>query len=254
MPKSYILVNPYIEGQMSKIFQAENSLVAADKAYQQLSGYFNNSVKKFHFTLLKLKTDSFNEKSFNLREYAKSNKKYLDAKYFSNFEASEHLTGEKEVKYSINNLSGEISQNAVDHLVSNINKIQKKSKKSKKSKNSKRSKKSKKSSSRSGSESGSESVTSHSSQSSQNGGKRSKYEDDDDDDDDSPDNYYKVINPISYYYYYPYFYDTYVYNPEPYFYVPTFVSPLSFPLVIDFKPATTTSTTAPGTTTVKITP
>ena len=246
MTKSYILVNPYIEGNMTKIFNAENSLVAADKAYQQLSGYFNNSVKKFHFTLLKLKSDSFNEESFNLKEYAKSNQKYLNTKYFSNFEASEQLSNDK-VKYMISSLSGEINQNAVDNLVSNINKIQKKLKKSKKSK-----KKSKKSSSRSSSES-----PSVSSKSSQDGGKRSKYDDDDDDDDDdSPDNFVKVINPISYYYYYPYFYDTYVYNPDPYFYVPTFVSPLSFPLVIDFKPTTLTASSAsiPGNTTVRITP
>lgn len=124
MTKNYLLVNPYIEGNMNKIFQAENSLVAADKAYQQISGYFNNSVKKFHFTLLKLKSDSFDEKTFNLKEYTTQNKKYLNAKYFSNFEASEHLSGE-EVKYRISNLSGEINQNAVKHLVSNINKIQK---------------------------------------------------------------------------------------------------------------------------------
>jgi hypothetical protein len=251
MTKNYILVNPYIEGNMKKIFQAENSLVAADKAYQQISGYFNNSIKKFHFTLLKLKSDSFDENSFNLHDYAKSNQKYLNAKYFSNFEASEHLSGE-EVKYTISSLSDKINQNAVKHLVSNINKIQKKSKKSKKSKNSKKSKKSKlssRSSSDSDSKTGSDSVTSHSSPS-QNGGKRSKY-DDDDDDDDSPDNYYKVINPISYYYYYPYFYDTYVYNPDPFFYVPTFVSPLSFPLVIDFKPTSTTASSS-GVTTVKI--
>ena len=239
MTKSYILVNPYIEGNMSKIFQAENSLIAADKAYQQISGYFNNSIKKFHFTLLKLKSDSFNEESFNLREYVESNKKYLDTKYFSNFEASEHITGKTEVNYTIKNLSGEITKNAVDHLVSNINKIQKKSKKSKRPKKSKSKKSELLISSSSGSSSESSSV------SSQRGGKRSKYDDDDDDDDDdSPDNFVKVINPISYYYYYPYFYDTYIYNPDPFFYVPTFVSPLSFPLVIDFKPSTVTTSSS----------
>jgi hypothetical protein len=68
------------------------------------------------------------------------------------------------------------------------------------------------------------------------GGKKSKY--DDDDEDDSPDYYVKKYfhDPISYWYYYPslYSYDR--------LYLPTFISPLSFPYVIDINPSVSYNT------------
>ena len=79
------------------------------------------------------------------------------------------------------------------------------------------------------------------------GGKKSKSKYDDDDD-DSPDyfvkNYY--YDPISYWYYYPS-----VYSLDR-LYLPTFISPLSFPYVLDFAPSISynSSTVSTGNATV----
>jgi len=74
-----MLINPYIEGSLPKVFQADNSIKAAKKAYETLSNYFNNSVHNFKFTLLKVKSDSVDEKksqisNFNLEQYGGSPK------------------------------------------------------------------------------------------------------------------------------------------------------------------------------------
>jgi hypothetical protein len=91
---------------------------------------------------------------------------------------------------------------------------------------------------------GADDNTSSSSYSGQIGGKKSKskYEDDDDDDDDdddSPDYYVKNYHydPISYWYYSPS-----VYSLDR-LYLPTFVSPLSFPYVLDMSPVISYNTT-----------
>ena len=83
--------------------------------------------------------------------------------------------------------------------------------------------------------SASQSSASQSSASEQVGGKKkSKYDDDDDDDDDSPDYFVSktfYYDPISYWYYLP---SVYALDR---LYLPTFISPLSFPYVLDLSPS-----------------
>ena len=71
--KYYMLVNPYIEGTIPKIFKADNSLLASKAAYDSISKYFNNQVPEFKFTLLKLKSDNIDNISnlnrFKLEDY-----------------------------------------------------------------------------------------------------------------------------------------------------------------------------------------
>jgi hypothetical protein len=47
----YKLVNPIIKGDMETVFTGGSSLDVANKAYQNLSQYFNNYIPKFYFTL-----------------------------------------------------------------------------------------------------------------------------------------------------------------------------------------------------------
>ena len=54
MSDNYILVNPYIHGNINTSFSANNHLDAAKKAYDTISEYFNNNIPTFHFTLQKL--------------------------------------------------------------------------------------------------------------------------------------------------------------------------------------------------------
>ena len=68
--KFYMLVNPYIEGKTQKIFEADNSLIAAQQAYESVSKYFSNEVPEYHFSLLKLNNPAIPHirfiKKFNL--------------------------------------------------------------------------------------------------------------------------------------------------------------------------------------------
>ncbi len=269
--KYYMLVNPYIEGKTDKVFRADNSLEAAKMAYDSVSKYFNNSVHNFKFSMLKLKSDAINSdkaqlNKFNLEQYGGSNKSTTTKRFskdnFSHFVVSESLDTKNNVNYKIKRFQGKIEN--IDHLVSNIMKIQQKMKKAKRSAKADKAQASSEettsdqtgsgrsdsssdssASSNTGSSStGSSSTGSTSSESTgsesfseQNGGKKSKY--DEDDDDDSPDYYVKksyYYDPISYWYYYPSMY------PLDRLYMPTFVSPLSFPYVLDFTPSITYGT------------
>ena len=228
LQKYYILVNPYIEGSIKKIFKADNSLAASKKAYESLSKYFNNQVPKFNFTLLKLKSEEVDVNSyldrFNLEDYgSKSFNKFFNKKNFSHFSVNESLNNKKEVSYQISKLEKEVD---LSQLIKNIINIQNKFKDVKKS-------------NQTGGDSSNSSSSSDSSNSSSNqyGGsssdddssdkkKKKKY---DDDDDDSPDYYVKryYYDPIYYWYYAPSIYGT-----DP-FYFPMFNSPISASLVID---------------------
>jgi len=57
--KSYILVNPYIEGSINKKFKTKSVIDAANLSYETLSKYFSNNLPKFSFTLQKAGTDKF---------------------------------------------------------------------------------------------------------------------------------------------------------------------------------------------------
>lgn len=45
------LVNPLLKGDIETTFSGDNNLDAANKAYQNISQYFNNNVPRFYFTL-----------------------------------------------------------------------------------------------------------------------------------------------------------------------------------------------------------
>jgi hypothetical protein len=53
MSNTYVLVNPYIQGDFKSQIKAKNSAEAAQKLYKNLSEHFNNSVPKFYFTIQK---------------------------------------------------------------------------------------------------------------------------------------------------------------------------------------------------------
>jgi hypothetical protein len=270
--KYYMLVNPYIEGTTAKVFKADNAMKAAKSAYETVSKYFNNSVYNFKFTLLKLKSDAVKPKSsrsrsrsrsnsrsrtsrskqssrlskFNLKKYgSNSDNKRFSAENFSHFIVNENVGSKNEVEFLIKPYEGKIDN--IKSLIDNVINIQSKMS----------------SATKSGNTLGRLSDSANSSASAQtsdlvkkiqDGGKhskRSKY-DDNEDEDDSPDFYVKqsYYNPISYWYY----------NPSMYsldrLYLPTFVSPLSFPYVIDFSPAvsfvTSRSTISSGNPTVNV--
>ena len=236
--KYYMLVNPYIEGTTPKIFNADNSQLAAKKAYESMSKYFNNSVHNFNFTLLKIKSEDVQEnaKKINLQQYGgDSSNKRFNKKNFSHFTVSEKLKKNGEVDFSINQYNGQV--NNLEHLVSNVMKIQDKFKKARKNTTStsdSQTQTQSQSQTESQSESYSQTQSDSQSQSSQQGGaKKSKY-DDDEDEDDSPDYFVSktyYYDPISYWYYLPSVY------PLDRLYLPTFVSPLSFPYVLDLSPS-----------------
>ena len=53
MTNTYVLVNPYIQGNMKNKIEANNSNIAAKLLYQNLSEHFNNAVPQFNFTIQK---------------------------------------------------------------------------------------------------------------------------------------------------------------------------------------------------------
>lgn len=70
--KSYILVNPHIEGTMDTKFKANSVQDAANMAYETLSSYFSNNLPKFSFTLQKGGKD--NDKFYHFDVNEKINK------------------------------------------------------------------------------------------------------------------------------------------------------------------------------------
>jgi hypothetical protein len=51
---NYQLVNPHIEGNFKKIFSGNKPIQAGKKAWDNLSHYFSNPLKEFHFSLERL--------------------------------------------------------------------------------------------------------------------------------------------------------------------------------------------------------
>jgi len=76
--KSYILVNPQIQGTFDTKFKSHSSEDAAKMAYETLSKYFSNNIPKFSFTLQKGGSD----------------------KYY-HFNVSEKITDKNKIKYNI---------------------------------------------------------------------------------------------------------------------------------------------------------
>jgi hypothetical protein len=71
--KSYILVNPHIEGSVETKFKTKNADEAASLAYETISKYFSNNLPKFAFTLQKAGSDKFYH--FNVSEKINKNDK-----------------------------------------------------------------------------------------------------------------------------------------------------------------------------------
>ena len=241
--KFYMLVNPYIEGKTQKIFEADNSLIAAQQAYESVSKYFSNEVPEYHFSLLKLKSEEIDRKnlsSLKLEEYGNNNlkKKYFNKNNFSHFAVSEKKLKNGEVEYKLIKSDTEVKN--VHNLINKIIKIQEKyGNFDNENSQSGGSEDNKSGSSGSGS-SGSRSSGSESTPSSQSGGsdsgssrkKSSKF--DDDDDDDSPDYYVKKYyynNPMISYWYY----NTGIYDIDN-AYIPMFAHPYAFPYLYNFGP------------------
>ncbi len=57
--KSYILVNPHIEGSVNVKFKSKSAEEAASLAYDTISKYFSNNLPNFSFTLQKGGSDKF---------------------------------------------------------------------------------------------------------------------------------------------------------------------------------------------------
>ena len=53
MSNIYVLVNPYIQGELKNSISSDNSINAAKNVYSKISEYFNNAVPEFYFTLQK---------------------------------------------------------------------------------------------------------------------------------------------------------------------------------------------------------
>ena len=210
--KYYMLVNPYIEGSLPKIYKAENSNIAAKSIYKNLSKYFNNNVSKFNFTLLKLKSDSIEDlNKFNLKKYSSSNAdKVFNSKNFTHFTVNETLDEKQNVNFNIEKINKNIDN--LDKLMTNIINIQTKFKQVSKQNG--------------GSKSDSDDDSEDGKHSKSKSKSRSKF---DDDDDDSPDYYVQQynLNPMAFWYYAAGLYDI---SP---FSFPMFTAPLSAPILID---------------------
>ncbi len=55
MSNKYLLVNPFLHGDIKPIFKAKTSIEAANEAYKSISQYFGNNNPEFIFTLQKIK-------------------------------------------------------------------------------------------------------------------------------------------------------------------------------------------------------
>jgi len=199
--KNYLLVNPYIEGSLEKVFSANNSLDAADKVYSSISKYFSNSIPNFKFTLMRIKDSHVQSGGdYSNFDFTKKNNKHL-----LHFKVNEtHVNNTDKVDFSITPYSGKLVllDQFKESLQNHLNRSKNKTNKNKTNKT---------------------------------GGKKSKFDDDSSSSDSDSDfkttrvkkNY--IIDPITYWWYNPFIYYT------DQIYIPSFVSPLSFPYVIDLS-------------------
>jgi hypothetical protein len=71
--KSYILVNPHIEGSIETKYKTNSPAEAANLIYQNMSKYFSNNLPEFTFTLQKGGSDKFYH--FHVSEKINKNEK-----------------------------------------------------------------------------------------------------------------------------------------------------------------------------------
>jgi hypothetical protein len=58
--RNYLLVNPYINGSITRVYSGASPLDAAYLAFQTVSSTFSNSVPRFYFTMRDINTGYFN--------------------------------------------------------------------------------------------------------------------------------------------------------------------------------------------------
>jgi hypothetical protein len=73
MSNSYVLVNPYVQGEFNNTINAKNSVEAAREFYKGLSEHFNNAVPKFYFTIQKGGSGKGKYYHFKVKELRKKN-------------------------------------------------------------------------------------------------------------------------------------------------------------------------------------
>jgi hypothetical protein len=73
MLHNYVLVNPYIQGELNTTIKAKNSIDAAKELYNGLSEHFNNAVPKFYFTIQKGGSGKGKLYHFKVKETRKKN-------------------------------------------------------------------------------------------------------------------------------------------------------------------------------------
>jgi hypothetical protein len=101
--KSYILVNPHIEGSVETKFKTKTAEEAASLAYESISKYFSNNLPKFSFTIQKAGSDKYYH--FDVKEKInKSDKIKFEIK---KNEAIQDINGLKKfIEINEENLSG----------------------------------------------------------------------------------------------------------------------------------------------------
>lgn len=72
MSNTYVLVNPYIQGEFKNTVKAANSIEAGKILYKGLSEHFNNAVPKFYFTIQKGGSGNGKHYHFKVKEQRKN--------------------------------------------------------------------------------------------------------------------------------------------------------------------------------------
>lgn len=83
MVNTYMLVNPYIEGNFKSKIKAKNSLEAANLFYKNLSEHFNNSLPVFHFSIQKGSSGDGKLAHFEVKEIRSENEVNFSVKPFT---------------------------------------------------------------------------------------------------------------------------------------------------------------------------
>lgn len=73
MSNTYVLVNPYVQGEFKNTIKSKNSVEAARNFYKGLSEHFNNAVPKFYFTIQKGSSGKGKYYHFKVQEKLKKN-------------------------------------------------------------------------------------------------------------------------------------------------------------------------------------
>ena len=73
MVNTYVLINPYVQGNLKTNLKAKNSIEAGKVFYKSLSEHFNNNIPKFYFTIQKGTSGNGKYYSFKVKESRENN-------------------------------------------------------------------------------------------------------------------------------------------------------------------------------------